>query len=72
VRQGLILFLEGHDGRGWAWFSGELSKVVPFLEAMAAPSLYSSSSSSSVFPESGENIGSKFLRTWQSCKQRLL
>jgi hypothetical protein len=31
--------------------------VVAFLEAMVAPSL---SSSSSVFPESGEKFGSKF------------
>jgi hypothetical protein len=54
-QQGLILLPEGHDRRGWALFAGELSKVVAFLEAMAAPSL-----SSFVFPESGEKFGSKF------------
>jgi hypothetical protein len=55
-RQGLILLPAGPDGRGWAQFAAELSKVVAFLEAMDAPSL----SSSFVFPESGEKIGSKF------------
>lgn len=53
-RQGILL-PEGRNGRGWARFAGELSKVVAFLEAMDAPSL----SSSSVFPESGEKIGLK-------------
>jgi hypothetical protein len=48
---------DGIDGRGWAQFAGELSKVGAFLEDMAAPSL---SSSSFVFPESGEKFGSKF------------
>jgi hypothetical protein len=57
-RQRLILLPEGCDGRGWAWFAGELSKVVAFLEVMAAPSL--SSYSFAVFPESGEKFGSKF------------
>jgi len=42
-RQGLILLLEGRQGRGWGRFERELSKVVAFLEAMAAPSLSSSS-----------------------------
>jgi hypothetical protein len=51
-QQGLVLLAEGSDGRGWARFAGELSKVVAFLEAMA--------SSSSVFLESREKFGSKF------------
>jgi hypothetical protein len=70
-RHGLIILLEGRDERGWARFAGELSKVVvvAFLEAMAAPSL---SSSSSVFPESGKKFGSKFPSYAATLQARLL
>ena len=41
-QQGLILLLQGQEGRGWGRFAGELSKVVTFLEAMTTPSSSSS------------------------------
>jgi hypothetical protein len=56
VRQGLILLPEGCEGRGWGRLAGELSKVVAFLEAVAAPS----PSSSPIFLELGKKNGLKF------------
>jgi len=52
-RRGRILFPEGRDGRGWSRVSGELSKMLDFLENMCGPS------SSGVLPSGGKlGIGS--------------
>jgi hypothetical protein len=50
-RRGFILLPEGRGGWGWSRFSGELSKVMAFFEAMRGPSLSGPGSGLGVFLE---------------------
>jgi hypothetical protein len=50
-RRGFILLPEGREGWGWSRFSGELSKVMAFFEAMRGPSLSGPGSGLGVFLE---------------------